>query len=311
MWKWIAGTLAGVVLAVGGIGLYLSDKIYLHWPEPQIAASEFGRKYSPAELRADFRALTAAVERIHPDVAAITDKTTYAALKAKTLAALDHPMNRVAFYRALATFDGHAYADGHTDILAPQAEWDAYTAQGGRVPSFSIAIGDDGITVERSLDPELPAGAQLVSLNGMDAGSLRDWLVWSQSMEAESGRRAYATRRFPIRMWALGLRPPFRVTFRGGDGAEHSAVLAGISSEAWNKAFLLGKGNALHLTIHDRIAHLAIRNFEMPWDSYSNALHDDFQLIHDAKATALILDLRENNGGDTRQSDTLQTFLAA
>jgi C-terminal processing protease CtpA/Prc len=66
----------------------------------------------------------------------------------------------------------------------------------------------------------------------------------------------------------------------------------------------------MKLSITNDVAYLSVKNFEMPWDKYSEWLRSAFLRIHNAKVRAVILDLRENNGGDTRQSDALQSYLS-
>ena len=309
MWKYVLAAFVAVVVAAAGIAFYLSDKIFIRWPHAQVAQAEFGRRYAPAELRADFRELTRTVEHIHPDIAAVTVQPAYDALKAKTLASLDRPMTRLEFYRVLAPFAGRAYFDGHTELLPPDEEWDAYKAGGGTVPPFAIRIDGARLVVAGSVDAQIPQGAELLAVDGVPSGELRRQLIDTQSMEAESGREAYGARRFSVRLWSMGLRPPFRLTF-ALRGETRTATVPGISFDAWSRAFSLGSGEPIHLTIANGVAHLVIRNFELPWDRYSGWLHDAFQKIRDAKVRAVILDLRENNGGDTRQSDELQTYLS-
>ncbi len=184
MWKWILAAVGALVLAVVGLGAYLSDKVYLRFPHATVTEANFDRRYRPEQLRADFLALTATTEHIHPDIGAVTDANLYAALKAQTLAALDHPMTRMEFYRTIAPAVGRSYQDGHTELLPPQEEWDAYQAQGGMAPSFTIRIDNQRILVDRSLgDPLLRPGMELLSLNGVPETQLRAWLMDTQSME--------------------------------------------------------------------------------------------------------------------------------
>ena len=159
MWKKEIGgaahalAVAAVVALVAGLGFYLSDKVYIRFPHAHVAPADFTRRYSADELKSDFRYLTATVEHIHPDVAAVTDKSQYAALKALTLASLDHPMTRTEFFRAIAPALGRAYADGHTELLTPtDEEWSGYAAHGGMAPRRSrCASRTAEILVDRSL----------------------------------------------------------------------------------------------------------------------------------------------------------------
>jgi hypothetical protein len=73
MWKWIQAGVIVVVVAVSAAAYHVSDKLYLRFPHRAISAAEFGKLYAPAELRSDFRFITATIEHIHPDFAAMID----------------------------------------------------------------------------------------------------------------------------------------------------------------------------------------------------------------------------------------------
>jgi hypothetical protein len=309
MWKRILAGVAAVVVAVGATGFYLSDKIYLRWPHTAVAPADFEHRFPAAALRDDFRFLTATVEHIHPDIGAITGPG-YAAEKQRTLKALDRPMTRMAFFRVLAPFAGRSYHDGHTELLTPQEEWDAYKADGGKVPPFAIRIEGGRILVAQAIGAALAQDAELVSLNGVAASALRDWLIDTQSMENRTGQEAYAQRRFASGVWAYGIRPPFTIATRK-NGFAATLASRGIDAGEWTRRATVGEGEAFHLEIANGVAHLVVGSFEEPWDRYQGELKGAFQKIHDAHVRAVVLDLRENSGGDTRQSDALQTYLSA
>src|SRR2546423_4728723 len=63
MWKWIIGGIAVLLMAAGGTAYYVSDKIYLRFEHATVTAQNFDRKYSPAQLAADYRSVRASVAR--------------------------------------------------------------------------------------------------------------------------------------------------------------------------------------------------------------------------------------------------------
>ena len=312
MWKWILGAVGALVLAAVGLAIYLSDKIYLRFPHATVTEADFARRYQPEQLRADFLALTATAERIHPDIGAVTDAKAYATQKARTLAALDHPMTRIEFYRSIAPAVGQFYQDGHTELLPPQEEWDAYQARGGAAPPFMIRIDGQHVLVDRSLgDPLLRPGMELLSLNDVSEAQLRTWLMDTQSMESDAGRAAYAARRWSMLVWALGLSAPYHIVARApGAKAAITEESSGLSAREWKRRFTLGMDQPVFISIDHGVAYLALKDFDQPWGPYRRELQAAFQKIRDAKVRAVVLDLRQNNGGDTRQSDALQTYLS-
>ncbi len=309
MWKWLAGAIALVVVAVLGLGFYLSDKIYIRFPHATVAAADLDRKYTPEQLRADFNALTATAEHIHPDIGAVTD-ATYPQLKARTLAALDHPMTRLEFWRLIAPAVGRGYSDGHTELMYPDEEWDAYKAAAGKAPPFSVRLENGKVLVERSLGAGPAPGDEIVSLDGVSERDLYLWLVETQSAETDATREAFAAPRFAVSLWAYGLRAPYRIEARTGGGAVRAYASPGIAVSQWVAGRSVGGADETSVTIENGVAHLVVSTFEEPWDQYQARLKAAFQKIHDAKARAVVLDLRQNTGGDTRQSDALQAYLS-
>jgi hypothetical protein len=234
MWKWIVAGVAGLVVAVAGVGFYLSDKIYIRWPHAVVTAADFSRKYSPEQLKTDFAYLTRMAEHIHPDIAGVTDES-YPALKAKARTALNQPMTRAEFFRVLAPFAGRAYHDGHTEIASLSEEWEAYKAAGGRAPPFFIRFDGNRILIARALGVLPAEGAELVSLNGVSAHALQDWLINTESAETREAQKAFAGRHFAMRMWEYGLRPPFAIRTRL-NGKESVVTSRGMPIAQWERA---------------------------------------------------------------------------
>jgi hypothetical protein len=308
MWKWGLALFALLVVAASGTAFYLSDKLYLRFPHTVVPSSQFGRTYAPAQLQADFQYLTSTMEHIHPDFQAVVDRAGYGARKSQIMRALDHPMTRVEFYDIASQING-SINDGHTQLRVPAEEWQADAV----CPPLGIDIDENGLLITRSYgDLSIPANSRLVSLNGVDAAELARWMMARESAETVSARRAYAASHFPSRVWAYGIRAPYDIVYRPpGAAANRHAEAQSIALDAWNRESGFNSSNPMQLTmLPDHIAELYLRDFDQPESRYSAFLKQAFQQIKDNKISALILDLRKNNGGDSRESDELQTYIS-
>jgi C-terminal processing protease CtpA/Prc len=58
------------------------------------------------------------------------------------------------------------------------------------------------------------------------------------------------------------------------------------------------------------VAVLHLNDFDQPRSAYSTFLANAFRRIREAHATSLIIDLRNNNGGDSREADEMQAYLS-
>lgn len=310
MWKWVIGIVGAMVVVVVGLGLYLSGQIYLRPGYTAVTEAITARRFSPDELRADFNALTAMIEHVHPDIDAIVDVAAYARKKDEIGNSLDHPMTRVEFARLVSSING-MYQDGHTGLRRPQEEWEIAKARETVIP-LRVAFDDDGVTILRAIDlPQIPERARLVSINGVSAANLCDWLTDRVSGEALSFRRSYAAERFASGAWQRDLKPPFTIKWRTpNDTSEFETIAPGVNFERWESARgSLGIG-AYRLGINGNVALLVINTLDAPLDDFKSFLKSAFTNIKDQHVTSVVLDLRQNTGGDSRQGDLLQSFLS-
>jgi hypothetical protein len=310
MWKWGIGAVGAMVIATLGLGVYLSNQIYLRPGHASIKPADMARKFSPEDLKADFNALTTMIEHVHPNIAAVVDTTSYMREKADVLARLDHPMTRLEFARLASAVNG-VYRDGHTGLWRPREEWQIAKA-GGTVLPLLVAFDDAGITILRGIDrAEIPADAQLDSVNGVAAAELRDWITDRVSGESLAFRRAYAAETFAVQVWEFGLSAPFVIKWRAPRTTAESEIVAqGVSFDEWDKARATLGADAYRLEITGPLAHLVISSFDRPPADFKSFLRSAFTRIRDQHVTSLVLDLRQNTGGDSRQGDLLQTFLS-
>lgn len=309
MWKWVAGGVLLVVVALTAVAAYLSDKIYLRPDHAVVAREAFDREFSPEELKADFASLTETIERLHPDFNAIVDRTAYEKRKADVAAALDRPMTRSEFYVVASVINGE-YLDGHTSLRRPGEEWEAYQRDRLGVAPLRVKVGDDGLSVKRAVGLAIEPGAKLKAINGVDASNLRDRMLSRTSGETAWYRSAYVAKRFAACAWAEGLRPPYHIEWASANGEAGSAVSEGVPYTTWEAAEGASTTNPFRLIIENRIAHLVIDTFDEPTGRFESFLESAFTRIRNERVDAVVLDLRQNGGGDSRQGDLLQTYLS-
>jgi hypothetical protein len=309
MWKWIAASIVGVLVLLGGLAAYLSDKIYLRFDHAKVSPAAFERRFEAKALKQDFLYLTATIERLHPNFPAIVDRPTYDRRKAEILAALDHPMTRQEFYRTMAPIDGE-FRDGHTSLRNPAEELEAYNATGNGSPPLVVRFDDQGAQIVTSLGPPIPAGSRLRAIGDVDAVALRDHVAARISGESMPFRWSYASETFARRVWEEGLRPPFKIAWTSPSGAKGEVMSAGVSAKTWNAASGTLGGAPFSLRIDGDVAHLVVSSLDTPPGQLKAFLDTAFTTIRDRRVHTVVLDLRQNGGGDSRQGDLLQSYLS-
>ncbi|MBB1061250.1 S41 family peptidase [Marilutibacter spongiae] len=283
---------------------------------------------APEALRDDFDALYAGLQAAHFDLYAHRDKAAYEALYRDMRAGFDAPLTpdqaRIAFQRFVA-FGNVA----HARIEPPMDAWERFRVAGGRAfPLYVRVRGDEAFVVDGTgglagLEP----GDRLVSVDGVPA---MDWLGRLRAhVSADNAYMAWAQmeNRLPVLAWLeLGEVERFAVTVEkpGGRRAEldvpardRAAFTAASDSEParfeldWNarQARMLDGG----------IAYLRPGPFydnrpeaPHPWDpgAFVAFIDDAFRGFIDAGAKRLLIDLRDNPGGDNSFSDPMIAWFA-
>ncbi len=309
MWKWIAGPFAGLLVLLVGLGAYLNDKLYLRFDHATVSPSDFDRRFQPRALRADFVYLTTTIERLHPNFSAIVDRQSYGSRKASILAALDRPMTRLEFFRLAATINGE-FRDGHTELLAPREEWDAFKASSAGAPPLVIRFDEGGAVFSKALGIPIAAGSRLRAINGVETSALRERYTGRTSGEGLSFRWADASRQFPRETWEEGLRPPYHLAWTAPDGTLRDAAANGVAFKTWDQARGTLGAATFHLNIETGVAHLVVSSLDAPPAEFKAFLKSAFTQIRDKRVAVVVLDLRQNTGGDSRQGDLLQSYLS-
>ncbi len=112
-------------------------------------------------------------------------------------------------------------------------------------------------------------------------------------------------------VWALGLGAPYHIVARApGANAAVTETSSGLPAREWKRRLALGVDQPVFVSIDHGVAYVVLKDFDQSWGRYQQELQTAFQKIQNAKPRAVVLDLRQNNGGDTRQSDALQTYLS-
>ena len=282
-----------------------------------------------ADLRADFDALYAGLRDAHFDLYARRDRDAYEARYRAMRAGFDHPLTplqaRIAFQRFVA------YGNvAHARIDPPLAEWERFRTGGGKAfPLFVRVQGGQAWIIDgtRGLDAVEP-GDRLLSVDGVPALAWLERLRVHLSADNDYMAWAQLERQLPLLAWLeFGERPMFQIEVAKPDDRRISLALparargepvtthtAGVPAR-----FELDANTREARMLADCIAYLRPGPF---YDNRPQATHPwdptDFRGFLDAAfadmlargATRLLIDLRDNPGGDNSFSDPMIAWFA-
>ena len=287
------------------------------------AESALPERFDVAELQQDFEALYQGLQASHFDLYARRDKADYDRRYEQVREAIDEPMSlqaaEVHFQRFVA------YGDiAHARIDFPAAAWEAFRQGGGTaLPIYPQFVAGQFHVGESYVD-EVPVGAQLTALQGLP---IADWTArLRQHLSADSDYLAQTMLEFrwPALLWLeLGEQPDYSIAWTAADGSQQHRHIPALSQAQLRSAAAARAGadrpeRALELR-PDGIAYLRPGPFYNidpgaadPWDPGSFVAFVDaaFEQILAADARALLIDLRDNPGGDSSFSDPLVAWFA-
>ena len=253
----------------------------------------------PAALQQDLRFLRAEIDRIHPqpDVFASPEtlRKTYDIIETQ----LQQPLTRDQAWRVLATLNP-VFADAHMFVVQPDwaGQARAHAAAGGVLFPYEVHVSETGEIVIRSElggSASALAGKRITQINGVPAARVAQALLALTTGETLALRAHLVSRRLWFYYWKVFGAPrafdlvvesqPLRVA--------GSAVLpASVQPPAFDRLFQFE-------VLPGKTGLLTINQFQWPdREAFFAFTKDAFTKVQAAGVTILIIDIRENTGGD-------------
>ncbi|MEE4164242.1 MAG: S41 family peptidase [Woeseiaceae bacterium] len=278
-------------------------------------------------LKADFGALYAGLANAHYDLYAHRSKAEYDRLFEEMLAGLETPLTRQeaeVLFQQFVAFGNVA----HARIGYDRTAFDEYRAGGGRLFPIDLRIvdGRSYVQANHSGNAVLEPGTEILTLNGTP---MTDWLErTSRYLSADTPYIAHSLLefQFPMYLWQdAGPVDAFTLEIRSADGERRSVHVPALTAgqieahrEAAEASFALDPTAREARMLDGDIAYLRpgpfynAENPESLWDNtdFVRFIDDAFAGFIDAGATALLIDLRQNPGGDNSFSDPMIAWFA-
>jgi C-terminal processing protease CtpA/Prc len=283
----------------------------------------------PAEtIRADFAALYEGLQAAHFDLYARTGRAAYDRLYARMRRSFTHPLPRFDVARRFQHFVAFGHV-AHARIDEAYRAYAAYLAGGGKAFPLSLrVVGRRAFVVDdRSGATGIAVGDEVTHLDGRPIGT---WLArCRRNLSADTDYMANALIELdlPMLLWLeRGPSENFRLRLRRTDGRAAGLLLA-ARTRAEMQAVAAGRPQRLDLGASDQSAEIiapgiaylrpgAFYNAEPgaadPYDNraFGRFIDSAFESFLAAGADRLIVDLRDNPGGDSAFSDLMVAWFA-
>lgn len=309
MWKIAAIILAILIAVVAGSAFYLADKIYLRDGHVAVSAEFQDTPLTPEAIREDLDILLDTLARNHPDFEAINGARYAEAVRALA-ATIDAPLTRLEVYRLVAPLNAHLL-DGHTGLEPPDEERNRYEASGGRYIDFTARLEEGRVRIARVLadSAQYEVGQRIMAINGVRAEELAAHAMATRSGENEALRQSYAEARFYRDIMHMGIASPFVVDVEESDEAVRSIQSPGLTRGELIRR-RAGQAGYAFSVLDGRTGLITFSAMPSELGQFRVFLRDAFAEIRQRGLSRLIIDLRENGGGDSRAGDALMRYLS-
>lgn len=283
----------------------------------------------PAQaVREDFDALHAGLLASHYDMHAHRPLADYEVLYRRMRADIDGPLPPLEVWRRFQRYVAYGNV-AHARIDPPAAAWEAFRQGGGKAFPLFLRVVDGKLRVgnDRSGVDGIASGDEVVSIAGMPASQ---WLRPMRALVSADNdylAQAQLETQLPLLAWLAGEdAQSWAVVLRKADGRRVELIVpardrGGFEAAAAAHAKTFEPDwNAREARVLDGgIAYLRPGPFydnrpqaTDPWDAtaFQAFLDEAFASFIDQRACRLLIDLRDNPGGDNSFSDLLLAWFA-
>lgn len=271
-------------------------------------------KFAPQEVKEDLRFLRKSLEEAHYNLYTYITKEAFEENYAKAEAFIGADSLSLLEITSLFQSVISKANNGHTEIFFPSAVYGEYAASGGTLFPLEIAFESGKALVRKnwSGNNTIEIGSEILRINGKSIEEILQNIYPLISAE----RRYFKLAKielisFPRLYWqAFGEAQSFEVEIQQGGVKEifklNSVKLIEDFEMKRSEIFANDRG----LKLLTRAAYLRPGNFSGDEKEYKAFIDSSFAEIKQSKTSKLIIDLRNNLGGNDSYSDYLVSYIA-
>jgi hypothetical protein len=266
---------------------------------PAVAAAQSETRYPAAAVRDDLDAIWSALIDVGVDPFQTADRAVVERLYQESRKRMIADLTLREAWLAIAPVLG-ALNDGHVGLGYP----DPLNAAARRFP-LRFALSDtDAVVVRSDRTQTIPIGSTLVSVDGIPAEIFRATALASLGGQTRALRRSRVTGSGPLASVALfGDKPSYAVAWIASDGATHTAPIAARAATPGSADPVVAP-YAYRTLENGSVGLIDYRSCE-DQQKFITFLTTTLDAINAAPIRALIVDIRQNGGGDSSLNDLL------
>ncbi|CAM2005027.1 S41 family peptidase [Acanthopleuribacter pedis] len=299
-----------VLLGTGGGAYWMWGRPHLQLfpklPDPALKTALI----EPALLQADVEALYQGVLSRHPLLDNPGTRERLRPLVDAAKAEITEPMTRVQFFRVVGRLNHH-FKDGHAFLIWPYQEYTDLKDAGRLSFPFRVQVREGQLFIKGGYtlgETRIAPGTRIVTLNNLPAADIIETLQQVTGGETQGLREQMAADRFPPMLWAVyGFIDTFNLFIEDGQGRREIQVNPSRRPEPEETQSL---ADYRYEELPDRVGLLTLVSFDTNPGDFEDFIDTTFAELRARGIRSLIIDIRENTGGNTDTVTYLSRHLA-
>ena len=277
----------------------------------------FGQKnppFSQDEVLTDLETLRESLEEAHYNLYAYTTEQSFDSAYQEVKNSIDKDsltlLETTSLFQRLIS----VVNNGHTEIDFPGQSYGEYAYAGGTVFPLEVAFEYDQALVRKnwSGNDSIKEGSEILTVDGMPMAEMLSKIYPQVSAERPYLKNAKIELiSFPRYYWQVfGEQDEFEVKIRSEGRVKKHTIKAVSAIEGYEMKRTEVLNAEMKLTFLGGSAYLNPGNFAGDKQKYHKFIDSAFAEIKKRKMKTLIIDLRNNAGGDNLFSDYLVSYIA-
>jgi hypothetical protein len=270
---------------------------------------------SVEQMHQDIDALLQGALERHPNLGKYTQVSELKSYTQTLKSQVTKPLMRTEFYKIVGQLS-HKFNDGHAFLIWPYQEYNLLKEQGAKPFPFEVFINSQQeLYIQhdyQSGSERAAAESKILSINGISTKDLVKDMQKYTGGESQLLREKVVAARFPVNLWAVyGFINEFKLEIEVEGRAKTLQI---TQAQDWQKAetIVSGKTKQEHYfkELKDGVALLYLEHFDIKPSEFEDFVDDSFEQIKTLNIHSLIIDIRNNPGGNTDTVAHLSRYLA-
>ena len=262
-------------------------------------------------LLEDYDYMLKTLEETHPNLYAYIPKPEFINKTDELRKSINRPLSKPEFYKVLLKTIS-LVKQGHTMVFGDPG-FGVFLKDGGLSFPFTIKHDPDHIFIDEnySSNKTISKGTELIAINSIPVSQIISDLTPYLRVRPNGFIGSTLEFNWARYLWLVyGFDNTFTISYiLPTEDVIRTEIIEGVNKEPRKKKYSYTDKINLHIDQSKSLAVMNINTFEFDFEEYDSLLYNSFKSIKENNLKNLIIDVRENKGGNGNLLPTLINYL--